>query len=560
MSVLGRKLFNRGGQVSSRGVGITSGLVPVQKFQKGGRVSKLEALSPALLDLGGRLLAGKSLQGGVGGGLDVVGQALSGSAPSFAAGLQTYRAGQQAGDPNFDFKVVGNQLIKINKTTGETEVVEKSEDTGPEFITTRPGEVITRIEDGKAEKIFENVKATDPNKLYTLSTNQKLVTEDGVEIARGLENKSNSFFKLSKGQKAYDDTGKEIAFFPDDEAQGEVIKLSKGQKAYDDAGNVIASNETEDNKIIKLSPGQSAFDMQGNVIASLPKEEVKKLEYFKLSPGQILFDEKGEIIAKAPSIKDDVEKFHGGKTKDERFNILLKEYEKKAGFNTDGSVNLDNLLPDERTEYLRILPLVDEGIKQDRKNWSNYKAEQLGDLNFVTNLGESIRLAKEQFEQNPATGAVRGRLNPLFNVLQDVTGVSIPKLVNDTFGKNILLEELTANELTRLQSNIGLTFQEVMKGQVNTFEQQLILNSLFSVVQNPESAELAFENLTYLNDLRKQMILEAQTANSTAEYIQNVDKWKAQNKPSMLKTKNESIQSLEEKYGIDLTPTEGETF
>jgi len=560
MTVLGRKLFNKGGQVSSRGVGITSGLVPVQKFQEGGRVSKLEALSPALLDLGGRLLAGRSLQGGVGGGLDIAGQALSGSAPSFAAGLQTYRAGQQSGDPNFDFKVVGNQLIKINKTTGETEVVEKSEDTGPEFITTRPGEVITRIEDGKAEKIFENVKATDPNKLYTLSTNQKLVTEDGVEIARGLENKSNSLFKLSKGQKAYDSTGKEIAFFPDDVAQGEVIKLSKGQKAYDDTGKVIASNETEDNKIIKLSPGQSAFDLQGNVIASLPKEEVKKLEYFKLSPGQILFDEKGEIIAKAPSIKDDVEKFHGGKTKDERFNILLKEYEKKAGFNTDGSVNLDNLLPDERTEYLRILPLVDEGIKQDRKNWSNYKAEQLGDLNFVTNLGESIRLAKEQFEQNPATGAVRGRLNPLFNVLQDVTGVSIPKLVNDTFGKNILLEELTANELTRLQSNIGLTFQEVMKGQVNTFEQQLILNSLFSVVQNPESAELAFENLTYLNDLRKQMILEAQTANSTAEYIQNVDKWKAQNKPSMLKTKNESIQSLEEKYGIDLTPTEGETF
>ena len=39
MSVLGRKLFNRGGQVSSRGVGITSGLVPVQKFQEGGRVS-----------------------------------------------------------------------------------------------------------------------------------------------------------------------------------------------------------------------------------------------------------------------------------------------------------------------------------------------------------------------------------------------------------------------------------------------------------------------------------------------------------------------------------------
>tara|TARA_R100001460_G_scaffold42590_3_gene78767 strand:- start:3114 stop:4796 length:1683 start_codon:yes stop_codon:yes gene_type:complete len=560
MSVLGRKLFNKGGQVSSRGVGITSGLVPVQKFQEGGRVSKLEALSPALLDLGGRLLAGRSLQGGVGGGLDIAGQALSGSAPSFAAGLQTYRAGQQSGDPNFDFKVVGNQLIKINKTTGETEVVEKSEDTGPEFITTRPGEVITRIEDGKAEKIFENVKAIDSNKLYTLSTNQKLVTEDGVEIARGLENKSNSLFRLSKGQKAYDSTGKEIAFFPDDEAQGEVIKLSKGQKAYDDTGKVIASNETEDNKIIKLSPGQSAFDLQGNVIASLPKEEVKKLEYFKLSPGQILFDEKGEIIAKAPSIKDDVEKFHGGKTKDERLLIELAQYESKAGFNTDGSVNLDNLTPGEKTEYLRILPLVDEIAKEEGKNWETTKMKLLDDFTFVTAMGESIRMAKQQFEQNPATGAVRGRLSPLFNVLQDVTGVSIPKLVNDTFGKDILLEELTGNELVRLQSDIALNFQRVMKGQVNTFEQQLILNSLFSVVQNPESADLAFENLTYLNDLRKQMILEAQKANNSSEYIQNVDKWKAENKPDMLKTKNESIQSLEEKYGIDLTPTEGETF
>ena len=170
------------------------------------------------------------------------------------------------------------------------------------------------------------------------------------------------------------------------------------------------------------------------------------------------------------------------------------------------------------------------------------------------------RLARDQINQNPATGTVRGRLNPLFNVLLDTTGVNVPELVNDTFGKNILLEPLTADELIRLQSAIGVRFQEVMKGQVNTFEQQLILNSLFSVVRNPESVDLAFENLIYLNDLRKQMIIEAQKAKSTSEYIQNVDKWKAENKPSLLKTKDESIKSLEEKYGVDLTPTEGETF
>ncbi len=240
--------------------------------------------------------------------------------------------------------------------------------------------------------------------------------------------------------------------------------------------------------------------------------------------------------------------------------IELAQYESKAGFNTDGSVNLDNLTPGEKTEYLRILPLVDEIAKQEGKNWETTKMKLLDDFTFVTAMGESIRMAKEQFEQNPATGAVRGRLSPLFNVLQDVTGVSIPKLVNDTFGKDILLEELTGNELVRLQSDIALNVQRVMKGQVNTFVQQLILNSLFSVVQNPESADLAFQNLIYLNDLRKQMILEAQKANNSSEYIQNVDKWKAENKPDMLKTKNESIQSLEEKYGIDLTPTEGETF
>jgi hypothetical protein len=47
MSVFNRKLFNRGGGVSSRGVGITSGLVdqPVQRFDNGGEVT-----FPSLMD------------------------------------------------------------------------------------------------------------------------------------------------------------------------------------------------------------------------------------------------------------------------------------------------------------------------------------------------------------------------------------------------------------------------------------------------------------------------------------------------------------------------------
>ena len=552
MSVLNRKLFNRGGKVSSRGVGITSGLVPVQKFQSGGSVSKLEALSPALLDLSGRLLAGTSPRGDFG---SILGQALVGSSPLISQGLQTFRAGQEKGDRKI---IKGADGFNYFADTGERVLpgIEKQ----PEIRVTKPGEIVTKIEDGVAKQIFENIKATDTNKLYTLSTNQKLVDEDGKEIARGFENSTNSIFKLSKGQKAYDIDGNQIAFYPDYETPVEVIKLSKGQIAYDNAGNVIASNKDGNNQIIKLRPGESAFDAQGNVIASLPKEEVKKLEYFKLKKGEAIYDINGDIIAQAPSISEDVDKFHGGKTKDERLLIELAEYERKAGFNEDGTVNLDNLSPGERKEYLRILPLVDASAKEGQVQWEKYKIEKLGDLDFVTEIGEMTRLARDQFNQNPATGTVRGRLTPLFNVLLDTTGVNIPELVNDTFGKNILLEPLTADELIRLQSAIGVRFQEVMKGQVNTFEQQLILNSLFSVVRNPESVDLAFENLIYLNDLRKQMIIEAQKAKSTSEYIQNVDKWKAENKPSLLKTKDESIKSLEEKYGVDLTPTEGETF
>ena len=552
MSVLNRKLFNRGGKVSSRGVGITSGLVPVQKFQNGGSVSKLEALSPALLDLSGRLLAGTSPRGDFG---SILGQALVGSSPLISQGLQTFRAGQEKGDRKI---IKGADGFNYFADTGERVLpgIEKQ----PEIRVTKPGEIVTKIEDGVAKQIFENIKATDTNKLYTLSTNQKLVDEDGKEIARGFENSTNSIFTLKKGQKAYDINGNQIAFYPDDETPGEVIKLNKGQIAYDNAGNVIASNKDGNNQIIKLRPGESAFDAQGNVIASLPKEEVKKLEYFKLKKGEAIYDINGDIIAQAPSISEDVDKFHGGKTKDERLLIELAEYERKAGFNEDGTVNLDNLSPGERKEYLRILPLVDASAKEGQVQWEKYKIEKLGDLDFVTEIGEMTRLARDQFNQNPATGTVRGRLTPLFNVLLDTTGVNIPELVNDTFGKNILLEPLTADELIRLQSAIGVRFQEVMKGQVNTFEQQLILNSLFSVVRNPESVDLAFENLIYLNDLRKQMIIEAQKAKSTSEYIQNVDKWKAENKPSLLKTKDESIKSLEEKYGVDLTPTEGETF
>ena len=161
MSVLRRKLFNRGGPVSSRGVGITSGLVP--RYRHGGPVSEhtsvtdkftdnmemlrglnlyqprtfdaKENMTPYLLDLSARLLGGTSKRGGIGGALEIGGQAMAGANPLLSQALQNKRqfeaTDQEAplkqmalqmalekDDPRFEYKVIGNRLAKID-TKGE---------------------------------------------------------------------------------------------------------------------------------------------------------------------------------------------------------------------------------------------------------------------------------------------------------------------------------------------------------------------------------------------------------------------------------------------------------
>ena len=168
MTVLRRKLFNRGGPVSSRGVGITSGLVPVQRFENGGDVKQKfadnmemlrglnlyqpqtfdakENMTPYLLDLSARLLGGTSKRGGIGGALEIGGQAMAGANPLLSQALQNKRefeaTDQEAplkqmalqmalekDDPRFEYKVIGDRLAKID-TKGELppEFVDMPED------------------------------------------------------------------------------------------------------------------------------------------------------------------------------------------------------------------------------------------------------------------------------------------------------------------------------------------------------------------------------------------------------------------------------------------------
>ncbi len=534
MSIYKRKLFNRGGRVSSRGVGITSGLVdkPVQKFSLGGDVAqkyednlamlrgldivpkrepfdRFGANQEALLNFFGGLMSGKSYQSGLGGALDIAGQSLQSSAPLFAKASEAKRA-YDAIDPEAGIK-----------ETALTLATQKEDQ--PETIKMKAGETLMQYDEstGQYEKVYQTEAIKKDKKLYTIGPNIKLVDETGATVAVGLDKTENQLYKLDPGERLVNKAGEVVAFFPD-----------------------------VNDQVIKLDPGQVAYDGSGQIIAQLDDNEKQKLQYKVLSPGDELYATDGTLVARGTTIEEIADKYHNFKTADERFNFLLGSYEDKAGFLENGEIDLEKLTPGEQKEYTRILNMVDPEAQAKTKAWTDYVSENLKNINFVENMGERLEIARATFERLPATGPVRGRLAPLFNVFLDITGISIPQIINETFGKDILLDDLTQNELNRLQSALALSFQKEMKGQVNTFEQQLILNALFSVVRSPEANEIAFENLKYLNDLKKQTLIISERVNSYTQLQKELEKWKKENKPSLLKTNDEKYDDLINKYGI----------
>ena len=227
MSVLNRKLFNRGGGVSSRGVGITSGLVdqPVQRFDNGGEVtfpslmderlellrslnlgrpeviSKQEAAAPALLALSGALLSGRSFQGGLGGALDVVGQALTKTSPDVQQAVQRIAQSEQA-QINFDnqlkLKAFDLAYDEYSKSLDDTF---KAADLKTLYSKTNPDETITVNLNDKSSPIY-----TDKDFLNKYSTDKpaefkaaKLETfyniKDNTAITVDLNNPDSVFYK-----------------------------------------------------------------------------------------------------------------------------------------------------------------------------------------------------------------------------------------------------------------------------------------------------------------------------------------------------------------------------
>ena len=677
MSVFKRQMFNRGGYVA-RGTGITSGLAsPVKGYAKGG-ITKREAYTPAFMNLFGAMMSGKSLQGGLSGAVDILGQAAQQSAPLFAqaqATLASQDTDRPTGeDANGFLRYLDTGEFVFPGTVKTSQEVLGQGKTMATVTTTQAGEVTTNIN-------METQEATPTKKNYILGPNSILVNPDGETIARGEPNKSTTLTKLKQGEKLYDSDGNMIAHFADPNAgtitlnpgqivyskdgdvlfqappnakNQQVIKLNPGQTAFDIDGNPIASEPAaeDDDPIIKLNPGQTAYDKDGNVLfaspanekdakiiklnpgqeafqmvdgklvplASVPLKESDRIvtvapgqvlfdkdtneivfenpstvpvqrlstlsagqslvdrngkvvytapnkdEYFKLSAGQIGYDLDGNVIAQAPSVEDD-QSTYGYKelTENEMAFKKIKNYEKQMNLTESGEFDTTDLTDFERRDYFRLLQTYDPEAKLELKTWNEWKSDLIKDIGANIEYTEMLQMARAIFESNPATGPIRGRLAPMFAVMQDLTGIDFATIINNLSGTGdsggkILLTPENLEEITRIKSQMAIMGQKFMKGQVNQFEQELILKSLFDTTKSEDGNEIAFENLLYLAKLKKAIIQTANKVGNESDFYVQMEEWKSRNRPEYLRealneigfSEGSNLKDIAEDYGIEL--------
>jgi len=271
MSVLNRKLFNRGGTVSSRGVGITSGLVdqPVQRFENGGEVtlpslmderlellksldlgrpeavSKREAAAPALLALSGALLSGKSLQGGLSGALDIVGQAMTTAAPDVQEAVKRVAQSEQA-QTNFD-----NQLklkafdLAYDEYSKSLEDTFKAADLQTMYSKTNPGETITVNKNDRNSPLYDDdfleKYTTEPPAEFKAAKLQSFYNiKDNTAITVDLNNPKSIFYTDPDFRKNYTidkpegfKQGKPTTFFKrDNKNESIMVDLANPESPY----------------------------------------------------------------------------------------------------------------------------------------------------------------------------------------------------------------------------------------------------------------------------------------------------------------------------------------
>ena len=453
---------------------------------------------------------------------------------------------------------------------GEGNMLAHYTDPNAKIIKLNPGQ---RAYDEDGDLLFAAPERSQAEQIIKLNPGQKAFTlnDEGemVEMAH-YEDPNAPIIKLSPGQTAFDRSGNELFSVPATATKEQIYKLSPGQVAFDENNNPIASvplaqedqlvtvgpgsilynkdtkeeifrNDTNSpqQELIKLPPGTTLVDGNGKVVYTAPQAD----KYFELNPGQSVYNSNGELLFSAPSLEDNLNKYED-MTEQEVANEMLRDYEKRIQKG-------ETLEEWEMKDYKRLKAQEDPIYKEEQKSWINWKAEKLGDITFIEEMDTRIKTAQALFEKNRATGPVRGRVYPIFGVFQDLTGINLADTFNKMFteDRDFLTDPITAGELDRIRNELGVQFQDVMKGQVSNFEQRMILNSFFSVLRHPEANDLAFQNMIYLNDLRREMILIGERVDNVIDFSEEVAKWKKKNKPKFLNSAAEDLSNLEEEYG-----------
>ena len=367
MAVLNRKLFNRGGPVSSRGVGITSGLVPVKGYANGGTIeqdaeeyyrllkgatperkpfSRLQAASPALLELGGKLLSGRSFQGGLGGGLDILGQAATAAAPGFAQAIAARRA-YEAADPETDLRAKALSLAIAKDTNKSKQKPGESKPVwyiNPDFDQDKP-------ESSDNLKYIESVRRVGTDgQLRIRNLNGDFVSEDNFpnymvsDPVKTQARKSGDVWLMNPAYEGKDPNNMYLnsKFKQDEFGNKTILDLRPGSSTYND---YVPEDQFKD---YRFTEPKEAMEAEGekiriNKIEDMVQGEFDRINKSQGKPTRKLSDEElNTILQRAGTKEGDWNKF--SQQYAETFNELasiLKDYQDVDQPQPDISIEFD---------------------------------------------------------------------------------------------------------------------------------------------------------------------------------------------------------------------------
>ena len=367
MAVLNRKLFNRGGPVSSRGVGITSGLVPVKGYANGGTIeqdaeeyyrllkgatperkpfSRLQAASPALLELGGKLLSGRSFQGGLGGGLDILGQAATAAAPGFAQAIAARRA-YEAADPETDLRAKALSLAIAKDTNKSKQKPGESKPVwylNPDFDQDKP-------ESSDNLKYIESVRRVGTDgQLRIRNINGDFVSEDNFpnymvsDPVKTQARKSGDVWLMNPAYEGKDPNNMYLnsKFKQDEFGNKTILDLRPGSSTYND---YVPEDQFKD---YRFTEPKEAIESEGekiriNKIEDMVQGEFDRINKSQGKPTRKLSDEElNTILQRAGTKEGDWNKF--SQQYAETFNELasiLKDYQDVDQLQPDISIEFD---------------------------------------------------------------------------------------------------------------------------------------------------------------------------------------------------------------------------